>query len=454
MQDYRREMTHLLPPEIWHHGVFVFLLGGDLARMSRVNWDFHKHVKKWMGDKESKRIRPLLRHDLNKTLLSEPLKLAYSGCLRVWSQCFHEAATEFKHTHKVSLMKDDVAARAVDLLFTTSSNSFKKFTAQSSHDRLWKITTRYLAPHLLSFWDWVMRMGVFSIAHNEATQDEYLIRGMQQFDALTCDREKLGFLHTLKPLTMLGEKQELIGKLCASTVACAMSSHSRPVMEYTEYVLFTVFGKVWPLEMFTRNVGLLRFHDCVNMTPNLLNLVATPNNPQNSIYTLLGSPGASMCQVTSPKIPFIVYHKNVFMTVDVFRNQYVNPGFTLQQRILFTLHGLFVEYLVLNVTTSTLLKVHLCLYNETEPTMRESAEVMCWKYLPVSSMQVHFQCYIPPPIHTRPLKSISDAKIMAHQADVVRKRIAETLTLPRESLHITPYHPIVNNCVWNVLIQV
>ena len=101
--------------------------------------------------------------------------------------------------------------------------------------------------------------------------------------------------------------------------------------------------------MFTRNVGMLRFNECVKITPNLLNLVSTPYTlPQHSIYTLLGSPGASLHHVSSPKIPFIIYHKNVYMSVDVFRNQYVSPGFTLQQRILFTLHGLAVEYLVVN----------------------------------------------------------------------------------------------------------
>jgi len=449
-----------LPPEIWHHGVFVFLLSGDLARLGRANWGFYRSVKKWMGDKDSRRIRPLTRHDLNGTShLSEPLKNVYSGCLRIWSACFHQAVTEFKHTHHIPTMKDDVAARTVDLLFTGSSTCFKKFTTQSSHDRLWQITTRYIAPNLLGFWDWMVQAGVTGLRHNEGTYDQYFLSGMHQFDGLPCDRDKLSLLHKIRPVTMMTKNQEVLGRLCSAIVPCAMTSLSRPVVEYTEYVLWTVWGQVWPINVYARNVGILRFADCVKMTPNLLNVVATPNTvPQHTIYTMLGMPGATLYHVQYPlspsvHLPLMVHHKNVIMSVYVFRNQYVPHGISLQQKITYTLHGLIIEYCVINTQTMDIQKVHTCFYSETEPIMRESAEVMCWKYLPISHVQVHFQCFVLPTLYTRALKSVFNPKVIAHQSSLVHGTLANALNLPLDSIHVTPYHSIVNNCVWNVYIQ-
>jgi hypothetical protein len=144
------------------------------------------------------------------------------------------------------------------------------------------------------------------------------------------------------------------------------------------------------------------------------------------------------------------------MVINVFRVKHVYPGLSLQHRLAIYPHQIHVDYIINNITTNESQIVFTAKYDPMVPRVQEPPELMCWKYLPIDSVECQFTCVIQPPPQDRTFSNRMNPKLLLKQQQHIEQLIetsfwaAMEVPAPSAKVFATPRHCVVNNCIWNV----
>ncbi len=454
-------------PTAFYRQIFVFLSILDLIRLEQTDLKMYKLCQSWIGDAQSKRIRPLqLRHTTLENL-SNVLFGIYLPDLSLWSLAFQHVVKS-KDSVNLEDMKLHVPRQVVHSLFTCDEFRNKRISQAPIQEETWKTALLQSTDKFFNFFDSLYMLGA------KLSIDQFLHRGIETFDAWS-DRRKLFFLEqvTRHPKSTSPNAQSIIHlSMCA--LSMVLPSRSAAALKFAQYVLWTVWGPLTPVDhkpvQHPDQLPPLQYHVLQSVLVNDAIHQAMADNLVPSHLTVNNMYGVKRKFATrwypnrnyEHLIHVISDETKHLMIIDVFRTQHVVLGFALhQQLIFFSDHTIEVRYGIMNTVTGAYDSLFTAKYDPVVPRIQEPPELMCWKYIPIHNIQCKFTCYLEPPPQLRTFKNLMNAKIMERQQAAISKFMDDwfwpAFGIPKpakSSCFVHPRYAVVNCCIWDVFYSV
>ncbi len=467
-----------LPNDLFS-GIFVFLTTTDVMKLEQTSIQFYKHAQHWLGDTQSHRIRPLqLRHQTNANETLPPiLNMVYLPDLVLWSLAFR---TTLKNQNRrkqgtgcIEMMKTHVPREVVNSLFTSSEFRHKTMTHASMNEQAWKSSVNQVTDQFYFFFDFMYVMG-----RNHVDIFQYFTTGVKTFDSWP-DRQKLLFFEKVSlPIHPTPSVDSLI-QLSSRSLSLILSSRAKITLKFLKYVLWTVWGSnlrdeygpiinpghLPPTRPTVRTEQLIYTNEAIQQALPYSFAPDTSTTPFQTLKNMFHL-SESQCTrwYTDPGFQFYVdvlsNESDRLITFHVFRQAHICTGFALYQQLIIYKDRVEVVYLIQNTLTNQQEELFRAKYDPAIPTIQEPPELMCWKYIPIHTVQCQFTAYLQPALQTRLFQNLMNPKILAKQQDSIVRWFDEWfwksfgIRNPANSPCVSPHFSVVNCCVWDVFYSV
>lgn len=457
--------------------VLAFLTTCDVIHLETTSIQWYKHAQHWLGDAQSRRIRPLLLRNLDSVHSSLPplLHNVYLPDLVLWSLAFR---TVFKAPRRkqgicmIESIQTEVPRDVVHSLFTSSTFRNKTLSHSPMHEGAWTTAVAQVTDHFYFFLDFMYILG-----RKHADIFQYFTTGIQTFDTW-CDRHKLLFFEQVsRPQSCRPSIDSLI-RLSCRALSLVLSSRSNMLLKFANYVLWTVWGPSMPRDetpIFNpahmpptrptiQTTQLVHVTDAMCLAALPSTTLTMPDQTTTPFQTLKHMFHLTSMQSTrwymDPNFQFYIDilsdTSDRLMTFHVFRNGHISNGYALHQELSLFRDRIDVVYSILNTVTNQEDRLFIATYDPSVPTIQEPPELMCWKYIPIHTVTCQFTAYLHPVLQQRAFTNLMNPKIMARQQDSITRWFDEWfwttfgLRAPTHSPYIHPRFSVVNCCAWDV----
>lgn len=479
-------------PNVLFPNILVFLTTSDTMQLEQTSIEFYKHCQHWLGDAQSHRIRPLQlrasdsngREDSNASL-PPLLHQVYLPDLVLWSLAFR-ATLKTRHEDRkntgrrqkrgvglIDDMKINVPRDVVNSLFTSKEFRHKTISQSPMNEGAWKTSINQVTDQFYFFFDFMYILG-----RNHADVFQYFTAGVKTFDAWS-DRQKLLFFDKVSVPVQQTPSVDSFVQLSSRALSLIMTSRAKTTLKFMKYVLWTVWGPTLhdthhpilnpahmpPTGVIVRPDQLVYVNEAVQQA---LPYSFVPDASTTSMQTLKNMFHLREMQSTrwysdssfQFYVDIISGESDILITFHVFRKDHVTSGFALYQQLVMYRDRVEVVYSVLNTMTNQHDKLFVAKYDPSIPSIQEPPEVMCWKYIPIHTVQCQFTAYLHPSIQKRTFQNVMNPKILAKQQDSIVRWFDEWfwkvfgIRAPVSSPCITPRFSVVNCCVWDVFYSI
>lgn len=462
---------HLLKlPRVLCRHVFVFLSAIEVVQMEATCFQLFQMSQCWLGDAQSKRLRPLEIHKVRSDPQFPPLlHHVYQSHLLLWSVA---CRTIFKNqsSHKSNNYRD-IPRKVIYELFTSPTFRNKQMTQRPIDEQAFQNTVSKSTDFFINFMQSLV---------NKNVEDCF---------NMSSDRKKLLFIEATTKDTGFQSVDILsLMELSFHAITLVMPSRADFALKFMHYILWTVWGpygtpktkhdlalhptQLPPTQPLLSPQQQIVMNDAVcNALPNSYHLLHPENIATSSSHTFQSMFNLNSVQSvrwyldpTFRQYLDIVADTNKRLIVfDVFRRKHIVQGFSLQQRLVFYVDRIEIEYWVTNLSNGERYFVYTSKYDVMVPREQEPAELMCWKYIPIHTIHCQFSCHLTPceTFQRRIFNDLCDAKIMTKQRNEINLLLKDVFWqafgLQAPSVVSTRVHPrysVVNNCIWDVFYSV
>lgn len=494
-------MSRLLTlPKVLLPTIFQFLTTRDIVALESVCLTTMHMSRAWFGDAQSQRIRPLMIRDTDSArTFHDVLASTYLPDLILWSLAFRHVAKN-RHArpkrkrfsertsppnrlvggrHIEDDIQTDLPSEVLNYLFSSSTFRNDHMTKQPSNEQAWQNAIAQIHPYFYYVLDAIYDVGT----REQPTPMISLLSswqlGLTKMSAWS-DRVKLMFMEKAarrgQCLSKPSDDVSSIIKLSIRALSLILPSRSAMALRFAKYALWTVWGpamlsyndeKCGPILHATQlppTQPLLQPHQMILLNQALIDNLPLPDmhikwSTMQTMYQL-----RAMHMVRWYLHPSFNAYVDVvsdsshhpLMIINVYRVKHVYVGMTLQHRIAIYPQQIHIDYIINNIQTNESQIVFTAKYDPMVPRVQEPPEVMCWKYLPIQSVECHFACVIQPPIQDRSFVNRMHPKILMKQQQHIEHLLqtsfwtAMDVPAPSVPVFVHPKFSVVNNCVWNV----